>query len=306
MAGRGMVVTRGGQRVMQQQPQMRGRGGMVMTGGRGQVRSLGQPGSVVMGGRGGQMMQTRGRGGVRGGAMMTRGQPRMTVTPTKRGGGMMATVGRGQTLVRPVMRGGGQPRGQVTMMRGQQMMRPRMAQPQPARRGRPPANAVMMNPEPLVYNQRQPTRTIIQNQPRKIQPQPQQMAARPVSPTPSWHTPSSQNRPVSPPKTNDNFKIKLPTMGKMAGPGGSGGKVKVESVNLDDDDDIISIDASPVKVMRPSEPLSNLNRPGLQISRGKSNSDEGVDPLSLDNVSKCSILCFCLDHLLSGTSCTGY
>jgi len=140
-----------------------------------------------------------------------------------------------------------------------------------------------MNPEPLVYNQRQPAqRTIIQNQqPRKIQPQP--VAARPVSPSPSWHTPSAQNRPVSPPKTNDSFKIKLPTMGKMAGPGGAGGKVKVENVNLEDDDDIISIDASPVKIMRPSDPLSSLNRPGLQISRGKSNSDEGVDPLSLDN-----------------------
>ena len=74
----------------------------------------------------------------------------------------------------------------------------------------------------------------------------------------------------------------------------------MESVNLDDDDDIISIDASPVKVMRPSEPLSNLNRPGLQISRGKSNSDEGVDPLSLDNVSKFSFsyLSMTLDHFL--------
>ena len=301
MAGRGMVMTRGGQRVMQQQPQVRGRGGMVVAGGRGQVRSLGQPGSVVMGGRGGQMMQTRGRGMVRG-AMMTasRGQPRMTVTPTKRGG-MLTTAGRGQTLVRPVMRGGGQPRGQVHMMRGQQMMRPRLAQPQAARRGRPPANAVMMNPEPLVYNQRQQSRTIVQNQPRKIQPQPHQLAARPVSPTPSWHTPSAQNRPVSPPKTNDNFKIKLPTMGKMSGPGGSGGKVKVESVNLDDDDDIISIDSSPVKIMRPSEPLSNLNRPGLQISRGKSNSDEGVDPLSLDNVSIKVYWLFCQYHFLLGT-----
>ena len=298
MAGRGMVMTRGGQRVMQQQPQVRGRGGMVVAGGRGQVRSLGQPGSVVMGGRGGQMMQTRGRGMVRG-AMMTasRGQPRMTVTPTKRGG-MLTTAGRGQTLVRPVMRGGGQPRGQVNMMRGQQMMRPRLAQPQAARRGRPPANAVMMNPEPLVYNQRQQSRTIVQNQPRKIQPQPHQLAARPVSPTPSWHTPSAQNRPVSPPKTNDNFKIKLPTMGKMAG---TGGKVKVESVNLDDDDDIISIDSSPVKIMRPSEPLSNLNRPGLQISRGKSNSDEGVDPLSLDNVSIKVYWLFCQYHFLLGT-----
>ena len=275
MANRGMVMTRGGQRVMQQQPQMRGRAGMVVTGGRGQVQMI--RGQQM--GRGGQMMQTRGRGVVRGGAMMTRGQPRMTqVTPTKRGG-MMG--GRGQTVMRPVMRGGAQQRGQVQMMRGQQMMRPRLQQPQPARRGRPPASAVMMNPEPLVYNQRQPAqRTIVQNQqPRKIQ-------ARPVSPSPSWHTPSAQNRPVSPPKTNDNFKIKLPTMGKMAGPGGAGGKVKVENVNLEDDDDIISIDASPVKMMRPSDPLSSLNRPGLQISRGKSNSDEGVDPLSLDNVSR--------------------
>ena len=293
IANRGMVMTRGGQRVMQQQPQMRGRVGMVVTGGRGQVQMI--RGQQM--GRGGQMMQTRGRGVVRGGAMMTRGQPRMTqVTPTKRGG-MMG--GRGQTVMRPVMRGGVQQRGQVQMMRGQQMMRPRLQQPQPARRGRPPASAVMMNPEPLVYNQRQPAqRTIVQNQqPRKIQ-------ARPVSPSPSWHTPSAQNRPVSPPKTNDNFKIKLPTMGKMPGPGGAGGKVKVENVNLEDDDDIISIDASPVKMMRPSDPLSSLNRPGLQISRGKSNSDEGVDPLSLDNVSRSHLFLIKLKYVLSGTSST--
>ena len=277
-------MTRGGQRMVHQlhQPhQMRGRGGMA--GGRGR----GQPGSLGMGGRGGQMIQGRGRGVVtRGGMVMgaSRGQPRM-VTPTKRGGVMMAAT-RGQTVVRPMIRGGGQPRGQVHMVRGQMMgSRPRLVQPQPARRGRPPANAVIMNPEPLVYNQRQPTaRTIVQNQHRKMQPKPQQISPRPVSPTPSWHTPSL-NRPVSPPKTNDNFKIKLPTMGRVPGPGGAGGKVKVESVNLDDDDDIISIDPPNVKTMRPKDPLSNLNRPGLQINRGNTNSDEGVDPLSLDNVS---------------------
>ena len=74
-------------------------------------------------------------------------------------------------------------------------------------------------------------------------------------------------------------------MGRVPGPGGAGGKVKVESVNLDDDDDIISIDPPNVNTMRPKDPLSNLNRPGLQINRGNTNSDEGVDPLSLDNVS---------------------
>ena len=117
-AGRGRVIMQGGQRVVQQQP-TRGRGGQMVVAGRGQVRSLGQPGSVVMG-RGGQMMQTtRGRGGVMrgqavmGGQTMVRQGARM-VTPTKTRGGMVTmAAGRGQ-VVRPMMtRGGVQGRGLV-------------------------------------------------------------------------------------------------------------------------------------------------------------------------------------------------
>ena len=110
-----------------------------------------------------------------------------------------------------------------------------------------------------------------------------------VSAVSSWHTPS-QNRPVSPPKANnDNFKIKLP---KMTG----GPSLKKENNIVDLDDDIISLDDPPQLSVKskPNNGHNNLNdalsnRPGLQISRGgaapSANQDEGVDPLSLDDVS---------------------
>ena len=78
--------------------------------------------------------------------------------------------------------------------------------------------------------------------------------------------------------------------------GGGGGKVKSEMIDLDDD--IISIDPPPAKISKPghnnvSDALTNLNKTGIQISRGVTVSssvsvaspDEGVDPLSLDDVS---------------------
>ena len=266
----GRVMVGGQQRV---QP-MRGggRGGQVMmAGGRGgQVRTLGQP----MGGRGQVMMGGRGRAQpMRGQVVM--GQQRgmvgqQRITPTKTRGGVMAAMGRGGGMVRPVMRGGmvqQQARSGVQIIRGggvAMQTRPRMAQQQvsmqPARRGRPPA---VMQPQ---------NRTIYQNQPRHIAPQPQrQPQRRSASPTgsmvsavSSWHTPSI-NRPVSPPKTNESFKIKLPKMG-----------AKTETVDLDDD--IISIDP-------PSPQSMAVKRPGLQISRGPSSTqEEGVDPLSLDDM----------------------
>ena len=97
---------------------------------------------------------------------------------------------------------------------------------------------------------------------------------RSVSPTPSWHTPSS-NQPVSPPRLDGaNFKIKLPMMRNSASPGS--------------DDDIISLDPPPPKVSKPngtvSDAVANLQRTGVQMSSGGSQED-GVDPLSLDDVS---------------------
>ena len=253
-AGRGRVIMQGGQRVVQQQP-TRGRGGQMVVAGRGQVRSLGQPGSVVMG-RGGQMMQTvRGRGGVMrgqtvmGGQTMVRQGARM-VTPTKTRGGMVTmAAGRGQ-VVRPMMtRGGVQGRGGVQMIRGGQMVnRPRLAS-QPvaitqSRRGRPPANTTMMMNQAGRQQPQQQHNSIYvqQQQQRKIAPAPQPRSVSPsssmVSAVSSWHTPS-QNRPVSPPKANnDNFKIKLP---KMTG----GPSLKKENNIVDLDDDIISLDDPP-------------------------------------------------------------
>ena len=278
----------------------------------GQMRGMGQTGSVVMGrggqtgavvmGRGGQMIRGRGQS-VRGGGMMTGGQVRSVVggqrvTPTKvvtRGGMMNMGAGRGQ-MMRPGLRGGviqqHNSRGGVQIIRGGGAVhRPRMAQPmtiQPqSRRGRPPSGSVVMNQAPMV--QQQHNRTIYQNQAaRKIVPQPRPRAPSPtgslVSAVSSWHTPSL-NRPVSPPKTNDNFKIKLPKMS-----GGSNSNLKPESIDIDDD--IISIDppspstinnSNNINTRRP-DPL--INRPGLNISRGPSHNpsqDEGVDPLSLDD-----------------------
>ena len=193
------------------------------------------------------------------------------VVPSKvRGGrGMMMPQVRGQ--VRPA-RAGLQMigRGGVQMMRGapQIIQRPRIAQsvqvPQ-SRRGRPPSNSIVMGQDTVTYSNQK--RTIVQNQ-RKALPQP-----RSVSPTPSWHTPST-NRPVSPPRLDgSNFKIKLPVMSRAT---------SAES----DDDDIISLDPPPAKVIKPngniSENVAN-HRPGLQIT--KSSVDEGVDPLILDDVS---------------------
>merc|ERR550519_3298876 len=111
--------------------------------------------------------------------------------------------------VRPAMRGG------LQMMPGRggvQMMRQNSVSPQ------------------FTNNKR----TIIQNQ-RKPAAQP-----RSVSPTPSWHTPSS-NQPVSPPRLDGaNFKIKLPMMRSSAS----------ISQDSDDDDDIISLDPPPPKVSK--------------------------------------------------------
>ena len=277
----------------------------------GQMRAMGQTGSVVMGrggqtgavvmGRGGQMIRGRGQN-VRGG-MMTGGQVRSVVggqrvTPTKvvtRGGMINMGAGRGQ-MMRPGVRGGviqqHNSRGGVQIIRGGGAVhRPRMAQPmtiQPqSRRGRPPSGSVVMNQAPMV--QQQHNRTIYQNQAaRKVVPQPRPRAPSPtgslVSAVSSWHTPSL-NRPVSPPKTNDNFKIKLPKMS-----GGSNSNLKPESIDIDDD--IISIDppspstinnSNNINTKRP-DPLTN--RTGLNISRGPSHNpsqDEGVDPLSLDD-----------------------
>ena len=258
------------------------------------------------------MMQTvRGRGGVMrgqtvmGGQTMVRQGARM-VTPTKTRGGMVTmAAGRGQ-VVRPMMtRGGVQGRGGVQMIRGGQMVnRPRLAS-QPvaitqSRRGRPPANTTMMMNQAGRQQPQQQHNSIYvqQQQQRKIAPAPQPRSVSPsssmVSAVSSWHTPS-QNRPVSPPKANnDNFKIKLP---KMTG----GPSLKKENNIVDLDDDIISLDDPPqLSVKRPNNGHNNLNdalsnRPGLQISRGgggapTANQDEGVDPLSLDDVSSYYLL----------------
>ena len=287
--GGNAMMVRGQQRVV-----ARGRASNMVTAGRGQVRSLGQPGTVVSMGRG---QVVRGRGVARGQIIQNQRIMAHGTPPKTRGGVIMAT-GRGQAIRGQVMGRGnvqirGQTRGGHVMTRGGGMMtRPRLAQPMTvtpqARRGRPPSNNTMMinQHQVQVQPQAQPKpRTIFQNQPRKIAPQP-----RPSSPTnsmvsavSSWHTPSQNNRPVSPPKTNDSFKIKLPKMS-------SGPKVKSETI-VDLDDDIISIEP-PAKTMRVGTNAADAlsNRPGLQISRGPSNTtsvsqEEGVDPLSLDDVS---------------------
>ena len=189
---------------------------------------------------------------------------------------------RGQ--VRPAMRGGlqvMQGRAGVQMMRGGGgaaaaiIQRPRMPQPvsvPQSRRGRPAANSVVMSQNSVSPQFTNNKRTIVQNQ-RKPVAQP-----RSVSPTPSWHTPSS-NQPVSPPRLDGaNFKIKLPMMRTSAS----------ISQDSDDDDDIISLDPPPPKVSKPngtlSDAVANLQRTGVQMSSGGSQ-EEGVDPLSLDDVS---------------------
>ena len=288
----GQVLTNN--RLVMAQPRVtpvRGRGQM---GGRGVMRTLGQPGTLpaLTMGRG-QVLQGRGRatpvrgqirgqvrGAVRGqvrGQMM---QAARMVTPTKlRGGrGLMMPQVRGQ--VRPVVRAGQiMGRGGMQMMRGgaQVIQRPRVAQSMQAmqmphsRRGRPPANSIVTPHDSVNYSN--PKRPLVQSQ-RKPLPVPAP-APQSVSPTPSWHTPSTNN-PVSPPRLDGtNFKIKLPIMNRA---------VSVES----DDDDIISLDPPPAKVAKhngnTSQTLATaINRPGLVIS--KPFVEEGVDPLSLDNVS---------------------
>ena len=179
------------------------------------------------------------------------------------------------------MRGGAMNRGGM-QIRGQQVNKPRMIQPAiaapGARRGRPPSGTSMGGAQPLTYN---PT-------PRSQNPQ--SFAGRGVKPAAitnmntasSWHTPTTANRPVSPPKSSDasNFKIKLPKLG---------GGLSVKSEN----DDLISLDEPPAKIVRPNngsgnvtDALATLNRTGIQISR----QDEGVDPLSGDQVLEPEIL----------------
>ena len=191
---------------------------------------------------------------------------------------------RGQ--VRPAMRGGlqmVQGRAGVQMIRGGGggggaaaaiIQRPRMPQPvsvPQSRRGRPAANSVVMSQNSVSPQFTNNKRTILQSQRRPVaQP-------RSVSPTPSWHTPSS-NQPVSPPRHDGaNFKIKLPAMRNSA-------SVSAGS----DDDDIISLDPPPPKVSKPngtfSDAVASLQRTGVQISTGGAQ-EEGVDPLSLDDVS---------------------
>ena len=201
------------------------------------------------------------------------------VTPTKmRGGrgGMMPQVRGGQ--VRPAMRAGLQMmpgRGGVQMMRGAPIIqRPRMAQPvavPQSRRGRPAQSSMVMSQNSVSPQFTNNKRTIIQNQ-RKPAAQP-----RSVSPTPSWHTPSS-NQPVSPPRLDGaNFKIKLPMMRSSAS----------ISQGSDDDDDIISLDPPPPKVSKVNgtfnDAIASLQRTGVQV--GTPAQEEGVDPLSLDEVS---------------------
>ena len=117
------------------------------------------------------------------------------VTPTKmrEGRGMMMPQVRGH--VRPAMRAGLQMmpgRGGVQMMRGAPIIqRPRMAQPVPvpqSRRGRPAQNSMVISQNSVSPQFTNNKRTIIQNQ-RKPVAQP-----RSVSPTPSWHTPSSNHQ----------------------------------------------------------------------------------------------------------------
>ena len=167
-----------------------------------------------------------------------------------------------------------QGRAGVQMIRGgaaQIIQRPRMAQPVPvpqSRRGRPASTSLVISQNSVSPQFTNNKRTIVQTQ-RKPVAQP-----RSVSPTPSWHTPSS-NQPVSPPRLDGaNFKIKLPMMRNSASPGS--------------DDDIISLDPPPPKVSKPngtvSDAVANLQRTGVQMSSGGSQED-GVDPLSLDDVS---------------------
>jgi len=238
----------------------RGRGGMVQGG----VRMGGQQGMAA--GRG-QMAGNRGRGPIRGGMVGNQGM--------NRGGNQMI---RGRGVVRGGvqqmgMRGGAVNRGGM-QIRGA-MNKPRMIQPAiaaGARRGRPPSGTGMGGPQPLTYN------------PSPRSQNPQSFGQRNVKPTitginpglsssggSSWHTPTTANRPVSPPKSSDasSFKIKLPKMG-------GGVSVKHEDMNM--------MDEPPAKIVRPngtgnvSDALATLNRTGIQISR----QDEGVDPLGGD------------------------
>ena len=149
-----------------------------------------------------------------------------------------------------------------------------MAQPvqvPQSRRGRPAQNSMVISQNSVSPQFSNNKRTIMQNQ-RKPVAQP-----RSVSPTPSWHTPSF-NQPVSPPRLDGaNFKIKLPAMRSSAS----------ITAGSDDDDDIISLDPPPPKVSKPnggfSDAIASLNRTGVQISTPAQ--EEGVDPLSLDDVS---------------------
>ena len=231
----------------------------------------------MVGGRG-QMAGNRGRAQpMRGGMVGNQGM--------NRGGNQQMIRGRGVVRggVQQVgMRGGAVNRGGMQMRGG--VNKPRMIQPAiapGARRGRPPSGAGMSGPQPLTYN---PT--------PQSRPQPNQSFGqqRTVKPAPaitnlnqgissggsSWHTPTTANRPVSPPKSGDasSFKIKLPKLG-----GGI-------SVKHENSSNIISLDEPPAKIVRPngsgnvSDALATLNRTGIQISR----QDEGVDPLGGDQV----------------------
>eukprot|EP00092_Neocalanus_flemingeri_P008917 GFUD01009592.1.p1 GENE.GFUD01009592.1~~GFUD01009592.1.p1 ORF type:complete len:1808 (+),score=537.57 GFUD01009592.1:62-5485(+) len=271
-----------GNRMQGMQPRMsqparggRGRGQMVQGG----VRMGGQQGGM-MAGRG-QMGQSRGRGPIRGGMVGNQGMTR--------GGNPQLVKGRGIArggVQQMGMRGGNINRGGM-QMRGGGMNQPRMIQPAiapGARRGRPPSgtgmnigmkrdsNAI----QPLTYNPSPRSQNPQSLGQRNVKPNIASLnAGLAISSGSSWHTPTTANRPVSPPKSSDasSFKIKLPKMG-------GGLNLKAEA-----DADIISLDEGPpAKIVRPngtgnvSDALATLNRTGIQISR----QDDGVDPLGGD------------------------
>merc|ERR1712013_325743 len=247
----------------------RGRGGMVQGG----VRMGGQQGMVD--GRG-QMAGNRGRAQpMRGGMVGNQGM--------NRGGNQQMIRGRGVVRggVQQVgMRGGAVNRGGMQIRGG--LNKPRMIQPAiapGARRGRPPSGAGMSGPQPLTYNptpqpRSQPNQSFGQQRTVKPAPAISNLNQGISSGGSSWHTPTTANRPVSPPKSGDasSFKIKLPKLG-----GGI-------SVKHENNSNIISLDEPPAKIVRPngsgnvSDALATLNRTGIQISR----QDEGVDPLGGD------------------------
>jgi hypothetical protein len=264
-----------GNRIGGMQPRMgqpvrgaRGRGGMVQGG----VRMGGQQGMV--GGRG-QMGANRGRGGpIRGGMVGNQGMAR--------GGNPQMIRGRGVVrggVQQMGMRGGAVNRGGM-QIRGGGMNKPRMIQPAiaaGARRGRPPSGTGMGGPQPLTYNPSPRSQNPQSFGQRQTKPNIANLNAGLSSSGSSWHTPTTANRPVSPPKSSDasSFKIKLPKLG-------GGLSVKAEA-----NADIIALDEGPpAKIVRPngtgnvSDALATLNRTGIQISR----QDEGVDPLSGDQV----------------------